>query len=252
MKKLVAFSVLLFFAALLNHGQELYQEQKGTHLDWLYFELSSGTTSSFQAGGIFRYRVSKHVDIGLISDFLTQHMKEGYTASLGSPQGNSFTLGPVIGYTHNLSQSGWGIRSSLGLRMTLSSLSGATPQSSSMKLAGYGLDGDISLFKRFHLGKSTLIFPSIGVYAHMTHFTGHNQDHYGLSQVFFLEARERFRESTGNSLRSGTFFQLPVSFQFFGNTRLVLTPTYYLDSIITQDSKTKAIGSFGLGFRLSF
>lgn len=121
-----------------------------------------------------------------------------------------------------------------------------------MTLAGYGGDAEISLFRKISLGKSTFIFPSLGIYAHVTHFTGHNQDFYGLSWIFLNESRENFRESLGTSNNSGTFLQLPISFNFLGNSRLVITPAYYFNSIISQGSMTKVIGLFRLGLRLSF
>ncbi len=251
MKKLMAFSILFCLVFLFDYGQELYQEERGTHMDCLYFEIASGNSLLFQAGGTFRHRISNNIDIGLMADFLTQSLTEDKTVSLEKPRGDSLTIGPVVGYTNIISKSGWGTRSSLSFRMTLSSLSGSVIPSP-MKLAGYGFDGDISLFKSIRLRKSTMIFPSVGIFFRMTRFTGHNQDDYGLSQILSIETRKKYRESSGNSFQSGTLFQLPVSFRFFGNNRLVLTPTYYFESIISQGSKTTVVGLFKLGLRFSF
>ena len=251
MKKLLTFSILFCLVFLFDYGQELYQEERGTHMDCFYFEIASGNSSLFKAGGIFRHRISNQIDIGLMADFLTQSLNGDEPVSLERPRGDSLTIGPVVGYTNIISKSGWGTRSSLSFGMTLSSLSGSVIPSP-MKLAGYGFYGDISLFKSIRLRKSTMIFPSVGFYFHMTHFTGHNQDSYGLSQIFYIENRNRYRESSGNSFKSGTLFQLPVSFRFFVNNRLVLTPAYYFESIISQGSKTTVVGLFKLGLRFSF
>jgi hypothetical protein len=253
MKKLSVLFILIWLGFLVNHnyGQELYQEGRGNHLDWLYFSLGGGDISFFQLGGIFRSRLNDHFDVGLIADFFTQRSNKLHPDFLQDPQGESITVGPVFGYTNIFASSGWGIRSSLILRMTLSSLT-STSTSSRMELAGYGADGDVSLFKQARLGKSTMIFPSIGIYFHLTHFTGNNQDKYGLSHIYLTEKRQIFEESLGTSYRPGSLFQVPISFQIFGDKRLVLTPAYYLESIYSQGSKAKAIGLFKLGLRFSF
>jgi hypothetical protein len=253
MKKLIVLFILIWFGFLVNHnyGQELYQEGRGNHLDWLYFSLGGGKTSFFQLGGIFRNRLNDHFDAGLIADFFTQRSDKLQPDYLQEPVGESITVGPVFGYTNIFASSGWGIRSSLILRMTLSSLT-STSTSRRMELAGYGADGDISLFKQARLGKLAVIFPSFGIYFHLTRFTGNNQDKYGLSHIYSTEKRRGFEESSGTSLRPGSLFQLPISFQVFGDKRLVLTPAYYLESIYSLGPKAKAVGLFKLGLRFSF
>jgi len=253
MKKLPILFILIWLGFLVNHnyGQELYQEGRGNHLDWLYFSLGGENTSFFQLGGIFRNRLNNHFDVGLIADFFTQRSSKLQPDFPQDPEGESITAGPVFGYTNIFASSGWGIRSSFILRVTISSLSG-TSTSRRMELAGYGADGDISLFKQARLGKLTEIFPSVGIYFHLSHFTGINQDKYGLSHIYLAEKRKRFEESSGTSFRPGSLFQLPISFQVFGDKRLVLTPAYYLESIYSLGAKAKANGLFKLGLRFSF
>lgn len=100
MKKILFLIILLFLCILTSYSQELYQEGRGNHFDRLNFSLGGETSSFFQAGVIFRHRLNDHFDIGLLTDFLTQSLDKNQKVLFPTSQGDSFTLGPGLGYTN--------------------------------------------------------------------------------------------------------------------------------------------------------
>jgi len=248
--KIIIFSIMLLIYPYFNYGQELFQKGKGSHIEASHFTIGSSVDggSIFDLGVIFRHRLSDKFDAGLLVDYRSVTCGNNIPKGFQSLQGKGLTIGPVFGYTSVLSNPRWGIRSSLSLRITLSSITQAS-ESRRMALAGYGMDIDIFIFRHINLGKSINAFPGIGLFASITHFTGHNRDEYGLSRIYVPQKRQTYFESAGTPLVSGLLFKVPVSFKVFRNKRLALEPSYWFDS---YNSVNGLNGLFRINIRFSF
>lgn len=244
--KVITFLTLIYLGSLVGFSQELYQEGKTKHIDLskISYAKSIDGDSSFDLEGLFRFRLGSRFDVGLLFDYTSQST-DTFTQSL---HGKSLTIGPVFGYTSILTNSGWGLRSSLALRLTFSNLS-KTPSLDGLLLAGYGADSELFLFRRIKLTKSIRLFPGIGIYANLTHFTGRAQDKYGLSRIYVPQMRETYEKSAGTPFSSGLIFQIPISFRIFGNKSISLDPSYWFDS---YDSVNGINGKFRMSLRFSF
>jgi hypothetical protein len=244
--KLIIFLILIYLGSLAGFSQELYQEGKTKHIDLnnISYAKSINGDSSFNLGGLFRFRLRNKFDVGFLFDYTSQYM-DTFTQSL---HGKSLTMGTVFGYTSILTKSGWGIRSSLALRLTFSNLS-RTAGSNGLSLAGYGADSEVLFFRCIKLTKSIRLFPGIGVYTNLTHFMGSTQDKYALSRIYVPQIRETYEKTAGTPFSSGLIFQIPVSFRIFGNKDLSLNPSYWFNS---YDSVNGINGSFRMSLRFSF
>ena len=246
-EKTILLIIVLFLSFQSGYGQELYQQGRSTHIDIPRFEIgyTRGDLSFFHLSDAFRYRLTDRFDAGLFVDYRSINPNTDISQS---KQGHSLTFGPVFGHTSILSKGGWGLRSSLALRVTLSNLTRGS-EISGLSLAGYGTDIDVSLFKRIDLGKSIRAYPSVGFFMSITHFTGRNFDEYGLSRIYVPQTRLKYEESAGTPFVSGTLFQLPISFKVFGNKRLILVPSYWFNS---YDSVNGINGLFRMVIQFSF
>jgi len=216
-------------------GVNVYQEGKGVYLKDLHFSI--GSTSSQDSivkwGGVFSMRLNDHLDAGFMLDYSrynrreVQEWQEYYYDSYGF-QGEGVTFGPVIGYTKSLGYKGFGLRSTLSLRFTLSNvvIGGDTGK---LALAGFGSDFTINFFKKFRLGKSLSIYPGLGLFLSANRTTGRNYDiyqknhHYGNLSADFIYGERR----THNAY--GLMVELPISLKIVKNKYLIIKSSSFIN-----------------------